>query len=658
MDYLMRKCRLCGTLYPFDFNALCEADEGDLWSYWCDRHAKAVHEYGCEDCAYEFEGRYYFVPKNLGEGLFQNWDFAKRETATRRVSDWLIETGRDRLLAGKIREVEQLDGLTADDRISLVIMLLLGDDILRWRGQAIEFATLQHHEEMGVRILNGPMPELMAALGIGTWLSEIKKHWSCISEENQNSNASNTHAFRLLFNGAPAHDLNAALMAATLVPRFNVPAAWNRRIGRLAKMAASISEAGFVLPSRPELKKLFQKICNGLKAGRVVLTTNKDYLQTPLLLSWPFQSKTLIENETFRKLLSEYLQINQEERLLKTLVFEYLHDFDLQKPDFVRLLATLIGEYLEKGSSSEFQKWRLINQRVHLFSGCEAPQYCANALNLGVDMQTGLNEFGLQGPSLGGGLSREILLKVIKQTGPFNLQLWDKYRLWFEKCAPAFHRKEYLWVESLASAYRGHRADGGIRTVVSRYLVNRYGEPDRGNLLWTLCSDHTRKFFLQWLLFENLEKFFELIADYSETTGGEMRAQWVYRKTFWLAVHRTGVVSDVRIAVGKGLMEKIGDARLKEKFGSKVLNLNDGDERRCALILQVGPLTIVDFTHNAKCRIWETKKNKNFGSSAQNSKKMCFMGDLISKLNRTMRPRELHILARKLMDGRMLLQNS
>jgi hypothetical protein len=415
-------------------------------------------------------------------------------------------------------------------------------------------------------------------------------------------------------------------MAATLVPRFNVAAAWSRRAGALATMAATGADTGFEMPNRLELKKLFQRISSGLKAGKVFLSANKDYLQTPLLLSWPFQGKTLIENEMFRNIIGEYLDINQETRLLQTLVFGYLRDFDAQKGRFVSLLAALITEFLEKGNSGEFKKWRLINDRIQIFSGSKAPEYCAKALNPMLDIESGLNEFGLKGHNLGGGFSSEVLLKFIEQTGPFDLDLWEKYRTWFEKCARAFHRREYRWVESLASAYQAHRADGIIRTVVSRYLVNRYGEPDQCNLLWNACSDHTRELFLQWLLFENLEKFFELIADYSETTGGEMRMQWGYRKAFWLAVHRTGVVSDVRIAVGRGLMDKLGEARLKEKFGSKVFKFNDGDERRCALLLQVGPFTIVDFTHNAKCRIWETRDEHKLWFKETKLKKNAFQG--------------------------------
>jgi hypothetical protein len=622
----MRKCQLCGTLYPSEFDALCEADEGDSWSYWCDKHSKAAQESGCEDCAYEFEGRSYFTPEKLGEGLFQNWEFARRETATLKISDWLIETGRDKLLAGKLREIEQLEELTPDDRVSLVIMVLLGDSVLRWQGQAVEFGTLQHHEELGVSVLSGRLPELMAALGIGAWLLEIKNHWSWILEEHQNSNNPHVDSFRLLFNTAPARDLKTALMAATLVPRFNVAAAWSRRAGALATMAATGADTGFEMPNRLELKKLFQRISSGLKAGKVFLSANKDYLQTPLLLSWPFQGKTLIENEMFRNIIGEYLDINQETRLLQTLVFGYLRDFDAQKGRFVSLLAALITEFLEKGNSGEFKKWRLINDRIQIFSGSKAPEYCAKALNPMLDIESGLNEFGLKGHNLGGGFSSEVLLKFIEQTGPFDLDLWEKYRTWFEKCARAFHRREYRWVESLASAYQAHRADGIIRTVVSRYLVNRYGEPDQCNLLWNACSDHTRELFLQWLLFENLEKFFELIADYSETTGGEMRMQWGYRKAFWLAVHRTGVVSDVRIAVGRGLMDKLGEARLKEKFGSKVFKFNDGDERRCALLLQVGPFTIVDFTHNAKCRIWETRDEHKLWFKETKLKKNAFQG--------------------------------
>lgn len=606
MDYLIRKCKFCGTPYPADYASLCEVEFGDSWMFWCEKHGKPAQVLGCEDCAYKFSGKSFFDHRELAEHLFSNWTLAKRETARRKISDWLSETGRDRLLAGKIKEAERMDDLSADDRFALVVMLMYGDGVLRWREKLVEFGSLKDDESLGVQLLSGTLPDLLAEFGLCTWLYDVKQHWKGILDSLPVGSGNEIEAYRLLFHPGKVRNLSSALTVAALVPRFNLPSSWTKMPGPLARMAATISETGFALPSHAELKALFGNICRGLRAGKLALRSNKEYYEATLLLGWQYEGKSLLENDTFRHSLKGHLHINQDPKLLKSLIFGYLRDFDLAKPTYVTLLAELITAHLLGSESTEFQKWQSINSRFHLFSGTETPAACARGLSLTDDAETSLNHIGLRGSNLWGGLSAEILLKKVQYAGRFDLHFWDQVKLWFEKCAPTLTHREYNLVDAIASAYQGHNAEGDIRRAVSRYLVDRYGEPDPASPMWKDCLESTRELFNQWLLFENLEKFFDVIANYAETTGGEMRSQWGYRKAFWLAVHRTGAVSDLRIAAGKGLMETLGESRLKDRFGSKLVKLNDSDERRCALILQLGPITIVDFTHNAKCRIWKT----------------------------------------------------
>ena len=606
MDHLVRKCRSCGTQYPSDFALLCEVDFEDSWIFWCQKHGKPAEALGCEDCAYKFSGKGFLDYRELGEQLFLNWTLAKRETERRKISDWLSEIGRDRLLAGKIREVERMDELSADDRFALVVMLMHGDGILRWRDKIIEFGSLQDEESLGVKFLSGPLPDLLAELGLCTWLYDVKQHWKGILEALPSSSGNEIKAFQLLFNTDSARDLSTALTIAAHVPRFNLPSSWVKKPGALAKMAANISDDGFSLPSHVELKALFGNVCRGLRAGALALQTNKEYYDATLLLAWPYEGKSLLENDDFRRLIKSYLHINQDLKLLKSLIFGYLRDFDLEKPTYVSLLAELITIHLQGSESSEFQKWRAINNRFQIFSGIEAPTCSAKELQITGDVEASLNEIGLHGSNLWGGFSAEILLEKIHQNPRFDLHFWDQVKIWFEKCMPAFVHHEHYFVDTIAAAYQGQNAEGEIRRAVSRYLVDRFGEPDATLPMWADCLESSRDLFNQWLFFENLERFFDVIATYAETTGGEMRSQWSYRKSFWLAVHRTGAVTDLRIAAGKGLMDTLGESRLKDRFGSKLVKLNDSDERRCALILQLGPITIVDFTHNAKCRIWKS----------------------------------------------------
>ena len=84
-----------------------------------------------------------------------------------------------------------------------------------------------------------------------------------------------------------------------------------------------------------------------------------------------------------------------------------------------------------------------------------------------------------------------------------------------------------------------------------------------------------------------------------------MRRQWPYRKAFWLAYYRRGVVLDAKVAVGRDMEECLDWRALQGRFGNRVARLEAPDLRLSALLLRLRSLVVFVGTHNASCRIWD-----------------------------------------------------
>ncbi len=504
-----------------------------------------------------------------------------------------------------------MESLASDDCHALIVTLLHGDSLLRWRGEIVNLPWLRTSSEAGLELLHGDIGTHVADLGLGTWLVDLQANWRAIMAELLTPDAEK-EAYGMLFKRMKAHNLSTALRLAVAVPRLHGIGTWGAIAnGRLAGLAAETSDTGFTIPSGARLKELFVMVMQGLREGALSILDNRRFYECTLIMAWRYEGRTLLESVLFREALTAHLRANRDRRLLQSLVFGYFRDFTVESPEFVTFYAMLIREHLGTGATRDFAAWRNLDATWNLFAGLDAPALCASRLKINATPEEALQALGLVGANLWGAFSAELLLAWIAHLGRDSLGYWQTIRQWFEKAAgSSFAHREYRWIDTVVRPWINQPPAQAIRIEIGRYLVDRFSEPENSAAVWAQCLPEVRDTVRQWLFLGNLETFFELIADYAETTGGEMRLQWAYRKAFWLAVHRTNAVANIRIAVGDGILSAFGMVKLKNCFGSHLARLDDTDEHRCALILEINDLIVVDFTHNAKCRVWQTGRKQ------------------------------------------------
>jgi hypothetical protein len=107
-----------------------------------------------------------------------------------------------------------------------------------------------------------------------------------------------------------------------------------------------------------------------------------------------------------------------------------------------------------------------------------------------------------------------------------------------------------------------------------------------------------------WLSEIVLEDFFRLL-DYSAKYDSDADRQWKYRKAFWSACLRNGLIDNAWVALGRKVAESAeyfleGKKNIyAEIYGTGVQG------HHAVLILQISNMIITEWSHSGKYRFWD-----------------------------------------------------
>jgi EH_Signature domain len=522
MKSIVKKCRLCGQRYPTDYAGPCDVDFGDDWLFWCEKHEKPAQARGCDECAFKFLGSLIFEPAELGLALFESWSEAIEETKTRRISDWLVETGPDRTLAHRIREIDQDDQISPEDKLSLEVMLLRGDSVLCWHGKLLDWSFLCSDENQGLHLLRSDFGVRVATLGLGTWLYNLKKEWHSIAYEictgNVPSSEQERSAFGILLSKEMPNNLLAVLGMSTLVPRLQARKLANIKSAHISEITGQQRRSSFALPDKERLNEVFAIICRGIQVGAMSCLDNRLACEATFVLAWDYNGRTLIEHDAFRQAFQAHLKANVDGRVLQCLIFSYFREFSRERTEFVTAVAGLIRSYLRESDIPEFAAWRALDSAYGLFLGPEAPKRCARQIDINEDLEEQLLSLGLRRSVRWRGFSAELMLEWLKVRGAYSFAQWNTLRRWMERCTPALEGREGELISAIILPWTRKSAPNAIRSSACSYLIGRFGKPQANHIIWQRCSQIVRETVSEWLFLASLDKLSELTVTGSETT--------------------------------------------------------------------------------------------------------------------------------------------
>ena len=292
----------------------------------------------------------------------------------------------------------------------------------------------------------------------------------------------------------------------------------------------------------------------------------------------------------------------------KRLIHSYLRDFDSGRPELHRV-ADWIIEILETERFPALDFWRRNHRLFHLFSPVDGPRHVGEAVlrSSSISIERALEEGGLDSSLRDAGfaaaawcaacawLQRELHATRGDTPALARMMEWsvNGARLRFED-------KRVMLAHALLQPWQSGDPAAEVREILLAYLLKHYRDPRIVLGSWLGVEEWARRIVSRWLAGETLEQFFAVLDQFSND------AQWRYRKPFWLAYYRRGLIEDAWVAFGTRPLIEAKQAFRRE--GRNPLELPagsvNGEQDRSALILRIAGLTVVEWSHNGKCRIW------------------------------------------------------
>lgn len=111
----------------------------------------------------------------------------------------------------------------------------------------------------------------------------------------------------------------------------------------------------------------------------------------------------------------------------------------------------------------------------------------------------------------------------------------------------------------------------------------------------------------RWNAFQSINVFFKIIEE--TTTGSEHSHQFPKRKKFWLSYFNQSAVSDAWVLLGRkaqAYMRQLESTGNEEITKLRCGQIVGAQNEQSALIMRVGNLTVVEWSHSGACRVWKS----------------------------------------------------
>ena len=129
-----------------------------------------------------------------------------------------------------------------------------------------------------------------------------------------------------------------------------------------------------------------------------------------------------------------------------------------------------------------------------------------------------------------------------------------------------------------------------------------------------LCMEQVKK----WQVFQSIVLFFQIIEDVVERDDASHH--FPIRREFWIRYFNQGAVTDAWVVLGKKASSRVrkliatGDPEYKMLSWA---DLEGANHDQSVLMMKVGNLTIIEWSHSGACRIW---RNEDVQAPVMNKK--------------------------------------
>ena len=163
-------------------------------------------------------------------------------------------------------------------------------------------------------------------------------------------------------------------------------------------------------------------------------------------------------------------------------------------------------------------------------------------------------------------------------------------------------------IEALLHPWVGKSPPQELTKANIDFLLKYFKDPrtTEGGRNWVGVSDESLRVIKKWLASKTLEQFFLIIKKTAKDD------HWRYRHKFWKAFYDDGYIDDAWVALGK---DSRTEAKIHARHGDELIAANvkgaGVKADHSVLIFKVAGLTISEWSHDGKCRIWCESNRKS-----------------------------------------------
>ncbi len=312
-------------------------------------------------------------------------------------------------------------------------------------------------------------------------------------------------------------------------------------------------------------------------------------------------------------LLAEIGRLERRSALF-ALLDAYLDGFNADDADVLRLAGQLSGMNADWPWRAT-DPWPARLEAFDLLTPANAPARIASAVLASekgarsVFEEAGLNTEGRKLGGLGEAAFRSACLQVGAMKAETAIPPQERLMSWAGEAGGLVYPK--AWPEFAGALFRPWRSADPARkhkTVIIERALAYAGDPRINQARWRPVKDaagDAYEVILRWLTRASVEQFFDIVSE----TMTDRPDMWAERRKFWTDYLRADMISAAWVAFGSdGARRADRAATLTRGSGLSMFGrLSAGSGRssqHAALIMRIGDLTIVDWSHSGSWNIW------------------------------------------------------
>lgn len=380
----------------------------------------------------------------------------------------------------------------------------------------------------------------------------------------------------------------------------------------LLEAAASVERRlGELAPRPPEpfaLERIRDRLDESWSTSRSIRAlAPSDLRRAPWAFFWPHDQpeRWIASLPGLVEAWLEWMEENIRARAVSALIREFIAVYPQQLSCFERIRSWL-GRRVESSRAPSLRRWAERSERFGLLAS-DAPRRLISSWWAVPEDFAGYARAAGLAPGLEQSelvrRSTEIVLDQMAhrlRTGQADAAWLDRALAWVGSAGRLrFPSLRAHTAEALLRPFLGTTPNPAVQQPIQEFLLQTIGHPGAQRDRWQGIPAELRDVLARWLVAGSLEDFFRVLDRTAE------RRHWLYRKAFWSAYLEKDLIDAAWIILGPAARKFVTRNLKDSENDAGVLRIGGGaTSNHSALLMRIGDLTIAEWSHNGRCRIW------------------------------------------------------